>query len=472
MVSQGGFVAYAALAFWPILTVVLFLTMRPERAAFVSIFGGLLFLPEQTFFKLPLMPELTKQNIPYLSVLLGYTIRRPGQVWRLPRERWVTLFTMVLVLSGIGIALTNPDPMIVGRWKKNFIPGLGIKDGMYIAIGDLFNVGVPFFLGNAVVRTRDDLEDLLRFIVKMGLIYSPFALLEMRLSPQLHNWVYGFYQHEFAQSMRFGGYRPTIFMTHGLAVGLFFCVTVLCAAALRRRTTRRIYGLTPTWSLIYLGLILVACKSTGAFLYAFVAVPLLLFLRPRMLQRIATVLAVLVLLYPSMRGAGLFPTDTVLSVAEMFGSEREGSVAFRFNNEDLLAKRARERPIFGWGSYGRNFVYGGDAKPSTVVDGQWIVLLGASGFVGFFAWFGLLVGPIFLAGRRLRRIDRSEQWLIASVSLILAVTALDLLPNSLFSNYPFFLSGALLAISRALSRASEARPVPVTYVPAGASYSP
>jgi hypothetical protein len=44
-----------------------------------------------------------------------------------------------------------------------------------------------------------------------------------------------------------------------------------------------------------------------------------------------------------------------------------------------------------------------------------------------------------------------DQRLVASVSLILAVTALDLLPNSLFSNYPFFLSGALLSVSRALA---------------------
>jgi hypothetical protein len=454
VVSQGGFFANLALLSWPVVTIILFFVMKPEKAALVAIFGGLLFLPEVTFFKVPLMPPLNKQNIPYLSVLLAYSIRRPGRVWKLPREGWVTAVTAVLILSGIGIALTNPDGMIVGTWKKNYVPGLDVKDGMYIAIDSLFAVGVPFFLGGVVVRSREDLEDLLRFIVKLGLIYSLGALIELRMSPQLHIWFYGFHQHEFLQSVRFGGYRPTIFMAHGLAVGMFFCVSVLSAAVLRGITTEPIFRIKPKRVLIYLAIILIACKSTGAIIYAVVCVPLLLAGKPKVLQRTATVLAVIVMLYPSMRGSGIFPTDSVLSLAEMFGSEREDSVAFRFKNEDLLAKKARQRPVFGWGSYGRNFVYGGNGRSDTVTDGQWIIVIGSAGFVGFFTWFGMLVTPIFLAGRRLRRITApADRRMVASVSLIVAVTALDLLPNSLFSNYPFFLSGALLSVSWALAYA-------------------
>ncbi len=69
------------------------------------------------------------------------------------------------------------------------------------------------------------------------------------------------------------------------------------------------------------------------------------------------------------------------------------------------------------------------------------------------ATFGLLLIPLFLVGRRLRKTtDRGERTLIAATSLILAVTAVDLLPNSLASNYPYFISGALLSASAALSR--------------------
>jgi hypothetical protein len=44
---------------------------------------------------------------------------------------------------------------------------------------------------------------------------------------------------------------------------------------------------------------------------------------------------------------------------------------------------------------------------------------------------------------------------VAATSLIVAVTALDLIPNSLFSNYPYFLSGALLSASAALIRSRQ-----------------
>jgi len=211
-------------------------------------------------------------------------------------------------------------------------------------------------------------------------------------------------------------------------------------------------------------IILIACKSTGAILYALVCAPLLLLGKPKSIQRFAAVLAVVVLLYPSMRGAGMFPTDTVTSVADVFGRDREGSVLFRFKNEDLLAKKARQRPVFGWGTYGRNFTYNEGGSVSTTVDGQWIIALGSTGFAGFFTWFGLLVTPIFLAGRRMRRIPVPDRRLVASVSLIVALTALDLLPNSLFSTYPFFLSGALLSASRELSQSPRAYPPFVTEI--------
>ena len=57
-----------------------------------------------------------------------------------------------------------------------------------------------------------------------GLIYVPLCLFEVRMSPQLHNMVYGFAQHSFGQTVRGGGWRPMVFMQHGLAVGLFMSV--------------------------------------------------------------------------------------------------------------------------------------------------------------------------------------------------------------------------------------------------------
>lgn len=452
-VSPGGPFGQAVLLLWIPLAITLFFVMRPERAALIVIFGGLLFLPELVFFKFPLLPPLTKQEIPYLACLIGLTLRSPMRVWRLPRERWVLLITLVIVANGVGIALTNSDWLTYGVWRKTDLPGLTIKDGMYVAMTSVFREAIPFFLGSVIIREAPDLENLFRFVVKAGLIYTLFALLEIRLSPQLHNWIYGFHQHDFSQTIRFGGYRPMVFMAHGLAVGEFFAVCLLMGIALSRLRVPGAFGLSARISALVLGIILILCKSTGAFVYAALCGPLLLVGSVKMQQRLATALAIAVLLYPSMRESDLFPTSAVLSLAGLAGQERADSVAFRFQNEDLLLKKARQRPWFGWGEYDRNEVFDDGGKPMTTTDGEWIIDLGISGFTGFLSRFGLLVIPVFLAGRRLRTTrDGYERQLVAATSIVVAVTALDLLPNSLYSNYPYFLSGALLSTSAALTR--------------------
>jgi hypothetical protein len=54
---------------------------------------------------------------------------------------------------------------------------------------------------------------------------------------------------------------------------------------------------------------------------------------------------------------------------------------------------------------------------------------------------------------RLRKVPRDpDSELIAGLALIVAITAADLLPNGLFSNYPFFLAGALTTGSALLQQ--------------------
>jgi hypothetical protein len=239
-----------------------------------------------------------------------------------------------------------------------------------------------------------------------------------------------------------------VFMAHGLAVALFFVVTLVAAVAVAP-IRPRLMRLKTKWIAIYLGLIAVACKSSGALLYAVVVVPLVLFASARKQRRVAAIIGLLVLLYPALRQADLFPTKTVLAGANLISAERMRSLEFRFMNEDALLKKAHQRQTFGWGLT-RNEVYDDDGNVHTVTDGQWIIVFGVSGVFGFVTVFGLLVVPVFLAARRLRGIrDPFDQRLVAALALTVAITALDLLPNGLFSSYPYFLAGALLSLSRA-----------------------
>ncbi|MDH3686820.1 MAG: hypothetical protein OEP95_11365, partial [Myxococcales bacterium] len=118
-------------------------------------------------------------------------------------------------------------------------------------------------------------------------------------------------------------------------------------------------------------------------------------------------------------------------------------------------------PVFGWGTKDRPAVY----EPTTgeklsTVDGYWINLLGASGLFGWACVFGLLLRPIFRAASAIPRIrQREDQLLLAGLSMIVAIYAVDTLPNGLFSNSVFFLTGSLFGLAGALpNQRSEAAP--------------
>ncbi len=76
-----------------------------------------------------------------------------------------------------------------------------------------------------------------------GLSYVPLCLYEIRMSPQLHRILYGFHQHEFVQTLRWGGFRPMVFMNHGLALGLWMTLACLSGYWLwRTGTKKRLWG--------------------------------------------------------------------------------------------------------------------------------------------------------------------------------------------------------------------------------------
>jgi hypothetical protein len=200
------------------------------------------------------------------------------------------------------------------------------------------------------------------------------------------------------------------------------------------------------------------CKSTGAIAYGALGLLIVGVGRMRLRQTAAVVLAAGVLLYPALRAADAVPVTKILETAGWVDSERQQSLSFRFENEDALLTKARERIMFGWGEYNRSAIFDEMARPSSVTDGHWIVLFGVMGVAGFVAGFGMLLVPVLLARRRLQRVlDKNDRSLIAGVALLIALIGLDLVPNGLFANYPYLMAGALAGVSRALAR--ERRPV-------------
>jgi hypothetical protein len=421
-------------------------TKRAQTAVLTVTFVALLFAPEEALFKFPGIPYLGKRNIPYL-LLFVFGLFRWGEAYGRARiGRGYDLLLFVSIAAGFATWRTNLDPLVYGEYHVERLPALVINDAVQYGFYDVLAYGMPFILGRALFRERRDLVELLHFMAASALVQGLLILWEGRFSPQLHTTLYGYPAHpDFLQTIRWGGYRPMGFTAHGLALSLFMCVALFSSLILKQLGQPiRWLG---AWAPRVLFVLVVACRSTGALVYSILFGPLLAWARARTQVRVAVALALFVSIYPALRAFDAFPTKRLTDTAvALFGEARAQSLAFRFDNEELLLAHGRERLWFGWGAQGRNFTYDPYmGKVMTVADGQWIILLGAHGVVGMFTGLGMLVLPVLRARRRLKAFSRPEdQRLIAGLTLTCAVTIFDLVPNGLFAYYPYLLVGALV----------------------------
>jgi hypothetical protein len=324
------------------------------------------------------------------------------------------------------------------------LPGVGWYDGISALLSQTI-LFLPFFVGRRFLHKAEDIETVLRVLALAGLLYSLPMLFEVRFSPQLSNWIYGYFPSSFAGESRYAGFRPVVFLNNGLTAA-FFMSTSFLAAVVLWRVNSRLNKLPAGGVLAYLGAVLILCKSTGSLLYAIVFGFLVRWTKPTTQVRVAVLLAGIAILYPVLRMTDYFPTDQLVSVSETLNQERAGSLKFRFDQEQQLLARASERFFFGWGRYGRNRVYDEESgRDTSTTDGLWILTLGQFGFVGFLAQFGLLTLPVFRVGAAIKRVQSArERIFLAALAGIVALTAIEQLPNASITPWSWLLAGALL----------------------------
>ncbi|MGB8220941.1 MAG: hypothetical protein WCF10_00065, partial [Polyangiales bacterium] len=376
----------------------------PAKAAALLLLLPVMFLPELIAFKPPGLPEFAKSQIAIFWLFTGVLLFHRDRLRSVRLSNWVKLAMLLLLGGNVVTVFLNSDSISYGSVN---LPGHAPYDAFHTLVKNTLDYILPFVLGVAMFNSAKDLRVLFRVLVGAALVYSILQLIEMRLSPQLHSWVYGFFQHSFAQTIRDGGFRPTVFMEHGIAVAMFTLVAILAAAALFESKIR-VFRIPAGWTLAYLWLILVLSKSVAAFLYSLVAVPLILFAAPKIQFRLAVALAVIVLLYPDARGSGLVPVDDIKDwVSAEYGEEKVESIMTRFVNEERLLERASERPFFGWGWYGRAINYDPESgRQTSIRDGDWIITWGNYGRVGFLGKYLLMLLPVFVSARRSKRVRR------------------------------------------------------------------
>ncbi len=448
------------LAAWPVAAAILFSRLGYLQAVIWTILAGYLLMPPVVGIDPPLLPELNKNAIAALAATAGALILRQQSPlpWQRP-EGWVIALMVLSVLTPMATVVTNPEALVEGITYR---PGLSIFDGINGMIGAMLEL-LPFLLGYMILSSVEGVRAWMGALVLAGLAYSLPMMLEIRLSPQLNVWIYGFFAHDFSQSIRYGGYRPMVFLEHGLWVALFATMAALSATVTLRETPR---GSGPArvraWAaMLYLLAVLFLCKSVASMLYALLMVPLILMAPTLWQMRLAGGLAAAALIYPLLLWLGLFPVDLFKDAAMAVDAERGRSLEFRFNNEALLLDRASQKPLAGWGGWGRNLeVDPISGEYTSVSDGHWIVVMSISGIMGYVAAFGLLCGSVlrlWIASRG-RVLDR---W-TAGLALIMAANLVDLIPNATVTPLTWLSAGALAGLAARGVTADAAAPATTT----------
>jgi hypothetical protein len=437
-----------AILSWPLFALLFFAMLGPGRGLIWSTVVGYLFLPVSYGFDLPVV-FYEKDTALAIGSLLGVLLFRDRTEQRPPPVagfKGVMLALLaVYLLSSFGTLLTNSETLTNGPITR---PSVSMPDVIGMVTNGLI-ILVPFLLAWRYLGDPKLHRELLLAIMFMGLAYTLPILIELRLSPQLNVWIYGYFPHSFLQHIRGGGYRPLVFLQHALELGLFILYAVLAVFALARQEEGKrkvMLYLLGAWFVI----ILLFSRNTGAVILAVTLIPALLVLGRKPLVWMAVAAAVLFLTLPALRQGNLVTFESLTSAIATVSAERAGSLQFRMDNEVALLERALEKPLFGWGGWSRAEVFSEEGYDLSVTDGLWIIILGQRGWIGYLTYFGLMCLPLLYLLRR------QMTFATAGLATIGAATLIYSIPNAFFGPVSWMVFGCLAGFAARQAVSDEA----------------
>lgn len=436
--------AYIVLLSWPLVTLLFIKRKGTGDGALISLLLAYMFLPASFSIDLPGFPDLDKFLVTTLTILVYIIFQGQTLGLRYLDLRFKILIILFLIAPFL-TALANPSPYL-------HMPGLSLYDGLSGSIISFLEF-IPFLIGLAYFRNEEQHIKLFKYFAIASFVYAFFALFEIRMSPQLHNWLYGYFPHSWVQQHRAGGFRAVVFMGHGLLVAMFLALGVAFWASLRKGKYT-VFRFSTIYGLLFVLVTLMLSKTLSSLIYGLFALIVITFLKPRLVYLISVVLAVIFLTYPISSSTKLFPHETVINIATEINVDRAGSLEYRFDNESTLLAHANNRPWFGWGTWGRNRIYDEETgEDISVTDGAWIIKLGTSGWIGFLSFYLFLFLPVWLVYRRNKSmifVSNNNEILLSSHCLIVALLMIDQLPNSSFNPLYWCLAGSLLGRAQVL----------------------
>jgi hypothetical protein len=422
---------------WPVAVLAMFTVLPPRKAVYVAMIGAWLFLPVASY-AVPGLPDITKMSITCFSVFAGTLLFHPTRLGSL--------------------RLTPTDAALVAWLLSPFISAMSAGYGPYEGASGVLNQavswGMPYLIGRVYFSDADGLRALAVAVFIGGLAYVPFVLFEARMSPVLHSWVYGFHQHQFAQARRGDGWRPTVFMQHGLAVGLFMGSAAVSGFWLWLSGEVRTLRQLPTW-LLASGLMAVAaaCRSSYALVLMLMGLGALAACRILKTKVLIGLLILVAPLYIAARTVGGWDAQLLRELAELFGEDRRESLDVRLVSEDGCWNFMQPNLLFGDCRMDRLMLRTSPTE-RFIPDALWLIVLTKNGVFGLVALYCFLLLPVATYLTRFRSsVVLSKQLggaMIAATVLVLYV--MDSLLNAMVN--PIYLLGAGGLAGLATSRAS------------------
>ncbi len=349
----------------------LFSRFPPQKAVVISFVFAWLFLPMAEIV-LPAIPNYTKMSATCYGVLLATFIFDSGR-FSMFQPRWIDIPMTLWCIAPLIASISND---------------LGLYDGVSALLTQSVSWGLPYFLGRLYLGNLSGAKHLAIAVFIGGLAYMPLCLLETRISPQLHRLVYGYHAFaDFSQTMRYGGYRPTVFMQHGLAVGVWMMAATLVGiwlwytGVIKKVAGYKLKVLVPALFITFF-----LCKSTGAYILLLVGVLILFTAKYLRTSFLLLIIIAFICFYLNLGISGVITPEVREGIrtqlTQFLDEERVASLDFRLANEEILSEKAKERMLFGWGGWGRARVYNDEGEDISVTDSLWIIAYGNYGVFG------------------------------------------------------------------------------------------
>jgi hypothetical protein len=377
------------MAGWYPLCFVLFVLLPPARAVAAGLVLGFLLLPNVVYV-LPGLPNYDKGLAIVLGVGFGALLVDARRLLRF-RPSWIDLPVVVLCAA---------------PFFSSLAAGSGAYDGCSKAFDFTVRWALPWLLGRTYFTDFESQRSLALAIVVGALVYVPFALWEVKMSPQLHSQVYGVALRSFKHAHRaFGLWRPNVFVSHGLAYALYNALAALLALWLwHTRTVRQLFSLPMGLVAGVLVAMAFAAQSSNAILLMLVGTACLI-AGGRYRRAFPVILLVIAPpVYVAMRQALRWDGRELVAVAEtVFGRARAQSLDVRIESEATLRDRILERPWFGYNDF-KEFTgnRGREVEESPIlVDSRWLLYLGLYGVFALGGLWAMQLLPAWLVWRRL-----------------------------------------------------------------------